>query len=58
MLITTPSSSLAGHEFGRKGLNLVIDALRLLPDHITLLIAGGRQEDIRAAQRHCASQDA
>lgn len=44
--------SFAGHEFGRKGLDLLIDALPMLPDRVHLLVTGGRPEDIEQARRH------
>lgn len=42
----------AGHEFGRKGLALLIDALPSLPERVHLLVTGGRPEDIDQARRH------
>ena len=50
--------SFAGHEFGRKGLDLLIDALPSLPSRVHLLVAGGRPEDIERARRHAASVSA
>ncbi|PWJ26143.1 UDP-glucose:(heptosyl)LPS alpha-1,3-glucosyltransferase [Branchiibius hedensis] len=41
----------AGHEFGRKGLRLLIEALPSLPPEVHLLVAGGRPEDIDDARR-------
>ncbi|MFC6714855.1 glycosyltransferase family 4 protein [Branchiibius cervicis] len=45
--------SFVGHEFGRKGLRLIIDALPSLPPEVHLLVAGGRPEDINEARLRC-----
>jgi glycosyltransferase involved in cell wall biosynthesis len=35
-----------GHEFERKGLRYLIEALQYLPDNVVLLVAGGRGSDL------------
>ncbi|KYH43068.1 glycosyltransferase family 4 protein [Branchiibius sp. NY16-3462-2] len=47
--------SFVGHEFGRKGLRFIIDALPALPAEVQVLVVGGRQEDISHARRQCRS---
>jgi UDP-glucose:(heptosyl)LPS alpha-1,3-glucosyltransferase len=36
-----------GHEFERKGLVYVLDALALLPDHVSLQVVGGSEQEIK-----------
>ncbi len=35
-----------GHEFKRKGLHFILEALPLLPSHVKLLVVGGRMDNI------------
>jgi glycosyltransferase involved in cell wall biosynthesis len=39
-----------GHEFGRKGLRHLLDAMALLPDGVRLEVVGGRPREVRRAR--------
>jgi glycosyltransferase involved in cell wall biosynthesis len=39
-----------GHEFERKGLHLIVQALASLPDHVKLWVAGGTAQEIAKGQ--------
>lgn len=44
-----------GNEFERKGLPLIIDALRGLPDDVILVVVGGTERMIEKARNHATS---
>jgi len=46
-----------GYEFDRKGLQYVIEALKLLPDEWVLLIAGGDNQQIKEYQTKATAQN-
>jgi glycosyltransferase involved in cell wall biosynthesis len=44
-----------GHEFNRKGLDPLIDAMPMLPPRVKLLVVGGRTDNIDQYRNKCAS---